>query len=185
VKILPAHSGGLTQPEYERSISLAIAGFLEEHGGSVLLFAHVFGSPWVADDRQVIRRIAQSLGGLTGRVVMMDDSNDPHLLSAAYSRLDVLLGTRMHSNIFALSQGVPCLAVGYLHKTRGMMRMLDLEQWCLDVSGARGDCVARRLAELWRSRKAVRLHLARIIPSLAEQSEKVAQMIASDYLRMH
>ena len=39
----------------------------------------------------------------------------------------------MHSNIFALSGGVPTIAVSYLHKTEGIMQGLGLEDWIIPI----------------------------------------------------
>ena len=39
----------------------------------------------------------------------------------------------MHSNIFALSETVPVIAIGYLHKTRGIASMLGMDRWVLDI----------------------------------------------------
>ena len=50
--------------------------------------------------------------------------------------LDYLVGTRFHSVIFALAARVPCIAIGYEHKTRGIMRDLSLDGWVLPARGA-------------------------------------------------
>ncbi len=41
--------------------------------------------------------------------------------------MDLFLGTRLHSNIFALVAGVPVVAVAYQYKTFGLMEMIGLK----------------------------------------------------------
>ena len=50
-----------------------------------------------------------------------------------WSRCDMFIGTRMHSNIFALAGGVPTIAISYLHKTTGIMEDLGLSDWVIAI----------------------------------------------------
>lgn len=50
-----------------------------------------------------------------------------------YSRLDLLVGMRMHSNILAATVGVPFVALSYEYKTDGLVQSLGLEEYCLKV----------------------------------------------------
>lgn len=49
-----------------------------------------------------------------------------------YSRLDLLLGMRMHSNILAAIQGVPFAAISYEHKTEGIASQIDMKKYCIN-----------------------------------------------------
>jgi colanic acid/amylovoran biosynthesis protein len=108
------------------------------------------------DDRIVERRIAGYCGSSPLRI---DERVDFRDLKGLYSACDLMLGTRFHSVIFALTSMVPCLAIEYEHKTRGIMRDLGLEEWVLpidEVSHARlwsSGCVpnARSTARCWPS----------------------------------
>jgi colanic acid/amylovoran biosynthesis protein len=57
----------------------------------------------------------------------------PDTLQSAYGTVDYFIGTRMHSVILALNAGTPVLAIGYLHKTRGVLDALMLGDSCLDI----------------------------------------------------
>ena len=41
----------------------------------------------------------------------------------------------MHSNIAALSSGVPVVALAYSHKTAGIMHEFDLDEFVLELGG--------------------------------------------------
>lgn len=48
-----------------------------------------------------------------------------------YSKIDLLLGMRMHSNILASILGKPFVAISYEHKTEGISRQLGLGKYCI------------------------------------------------------
>jgi colanic acid/amylovoran biosynthesis protein len=45
-----------------------------------------------------------------------------------------MIGTRLHSVIFSLVGGAPAIAISYNHKVDGIMGMLGLEKYVLDIS---------------------------------------------------
>jgi polysaccharide pyruvyl transferase WcaK-like protein len=90
----------------------------------------------------------------------------------------------MHSQIFAISQGVPVVAIGYLAKTRGMLQMLGLERWYVHISKANGGGLAQLLAALWDERAQVRAHLELIVPAMVEQASGCGAEIAADYAEL-
>lgn len=48
-----------------------------------------------------------------------------------YSKIDLLLGMRMHSNILASILGKPFVAISYEHKTEGISKQLGLGKYCI------------------------------------------------------
>jgi colanic acid/amylovoran biosynthesis protein len=105
----------------------------------------------------------------------------PADLKAAYGHLDILIGTRMHSVIFALTEGVPSLAIGYLHKTRGLMRMVGLEDCMLDIDNIQMDQMTQVLEKLWSERNAVRARIQGKVPWMVENARQAGELIAADY----
>ncbi len=174
----PAFPG---QDSYESAIADAIRSFLAEHGGMAIFLPQVWGPTLAQDDRTVARRISVRLPELADQIVLADEVEGAALLKAVYGRLDLLLGTRMHSLIFAISQGVPVVAVGYLTKTRGLLQMLGLEHWHLPIAEAQGQRPAQLLAELWQQRAEVRAKMTEVVPPMVAQAAGCGAEIASDY----
>lgn len=118
---------------YEASILEACRYFLDRTHGKVVLFNQVSGLIDAAMDSISAERIFRNLAGYSDQVVYINREISPGLLKAVYGQMDFFLGTRMHSNIFALSQGIPVLAVSYRYKTIGLMKSMDLEAWVLSI----------------------------------------------------
>jgi colanic acid/amylovoran biosynthesis protein len=105
----------------------------------------------------------------------------PALLKAVYGGLDAFIGTRMHSNIFALSSGVPTVAIGYQFKTLGIAQSVGIEAWVLDIESLEASTLVQRLAALWAEQDRIRAHLRQTIPSLARRAAEAGQLIAADF----
>jgi len=176
------HDRHHARPEqYEAAIAVALRAFLQAHGGSAILFPQVCGPSAGEDDRPPSRRIAAQLRGDGLPVVALAAEATPAQLQAAYGQMDLFLGTRLHSNIFALTAGTPVLAIAYQYKTHGVMRMLGLEAWVIDIGQATAEVVSAALEKLWRERAALRAQLQRTLPEIQHRARQAAAWIRADF----
>ena len=51
-----------------------------------------------------------------------------------YGHAQIVIATRLHAAIFALIGGAPCVAISYSHKTEGIMQMLGLRRYVIDIA---------------------------------------------------
>jgi len=168
------------QAEYESACAEAARFFVERCGGRVIIFPQVWGPSTPQDDRVAARRVAGLLADLGPLVLNVQEPLSPDLLKAVYGLMDLFVGTRMHSNIFALSQEVPVIAIGYQHKTRGIAQMVGLQQWVVDIDQVDDKTLVKMLADLWEERETVHAHLRQVIPSLVQQAGQAGSVIAAD-----
>ena len=152
------------QQQYETAMVALIEHMIDRYDAQVALFAQCVGPTPAQDDRLVATRIAARLPGRA--LIRADQPLAPAVLKTAYAQLDLLVATRMHSAIFALSAGVPTLAIGYLHKSTGIMEMLGLVAHTLDIADANTARCLAHFEALWAARADVRLLLAQRIPAL-------------------
>ncbi len=176
------HDRHHARPEqYEAAIAAALRAFLQAHGGSAILFPQVCGPSAGEDDRPPSRRIAEQLWGDGLPVVALAAEATPAQLQAAYGQMDIFLGTRLHSNIFALTAGTPVLAIAYQYKTHGVMRMLGLGEWVIDIQQMTAEVVSAALEKLWRERVVLRAQLQRTLPEIQRQARQAAAWIRADF----
>ena len=141
------------QARYERAVAALADHVIESYGAHVVFVAQVTSQHHADDDRIVSARVADRMR-LPAHVI--HDRLDHRTLKSLYTTLDLLVGTRFHSVIFALNMGVPALAIEYEHKTTGVMTDLGLGAWVIDIEAvtpegliATFDClVAHRAAYL-------------------------------------
>ncbi|MFI9802992.1 polysaccharide pyruvyl transferase family protein [Streptomyces sp. NPDC052301] len=164
------------QETYEKAMAAAVRRALD-------CDAHVVLVPQVTcafqgdDDRPVNARIAAHAGPHARLHVLDDATIDHHDVHALYGAADFILGTRFHSVIFGLTSGVPCAAVEYDHKTRGIMADLGLEEWVVRMSDARGTVVADLLDRLLLSGDDYRKHLRAVLPEYTERAGEFTRVL--------
>ncbi|OAS17176.1 polysaccharide pyruvyl transferase family protein [Paenibacillus oryzisoli] len=161
--------------KYIASIRHAIQFIHQRYKGKVLLMPQVLGPNDFNDDRIISREV---LAGIDARIAeLLSFDFHPRELKYLYSKMDMFVGTRMHSNIFALSNHIPTVAINYEHKTRGIMEMLGLHDYVVDISDIEQQSFIRMIDRCWQNRQELRDKLASEIPSVVEQAELPAQIL--------
>lgn len=168
------------QAAYEAGVVAACRRFLAETEGHLFLFSQVWGPTEAEDDRIPARRVAAALGE-SGRVHLVDEPLDPPTLKGCYGQMGLLLGTRMHSNIFALSEGTPVLAVGYRVKSRGIMEMMGMPEWVIPIEEATPEALPARLMAAWQARERLRRQVAGRLPTIRAEAEAAVGLLAEDF----
>jgi len=115
---------------YIRETASAIDQLVAHHSADVLIASHV-EIDGVIDDRAIAKKVYE-LVKEKARVHVLGTYDDAEI-KGIWGNCDLFVGTRMHSNIFALASGVPTIAISYLHKTTGIMKGLGLSEWVLEI----------------------------------------------------
>jgi colanic acid/amylovoran biosynthesis protein len=124
----------VNQLEYEKTIISLIVKLLENNENIyIYLFVQSYGPGIDHDDRQIVSRIYANLRPQHERVFVLSDFQDALQIKAAYKSMDCIIGTRMHTGIFAISEAVPVVLIGYQPKTFGVMEALDLGGYCMNI----------------------------------------------------
>jgi len=124
---------------YMDSLLEAVRAVVDKYKGTVVLVPHVVGPEKAEDDRLVTeefyKRVIEYLH-VEGRIILIKslDILIPKDIVEIYSLADVVVATRFHSAIFALLSSVPVIAIGYQHKCMGILKMLSLEKYFLDIN---------------------------------------------------
>ncbi len=163
------------QDVYEKSIADLIDAFLHDHPeGHVFLFPQVWGPTEADDDRIPAYRIRELLKHplAVRQVHVVSEPHPPSVLRAAYHYMDLFVGSRLHSNIFALTCGVPVIAIAYQDKTHGVMRMLGLSEWVIDINRITSKKLVELYRRLWDERERVQHHIQQVVPACKEQLKK-------------
>jgi colanic acid/amylovoran biosynthesis protein len=170
------------QAKYETAVAEAIRVFIEQTNGQVFLFSQVRGPSWAEDDRVPARRVHVLLVDLHDRVVLIEEEQvTADSLKAAYGLMDIFIGTRLHSNIFALSAGTPAVMIQYQYKTRGIVEMLGLEKWVIEIEAITASNLSETLMSLWEQRHVVTHEINLAITKTTKQIEEIGVLIAADF----
>jgi len=118
------------QARYEASVAEACVAWMVHTGGRVRFLSTCTSlGGYTQDDRVVARRVAKRIGAGV-RVVEQDDLPFD-VVRGQLASCDLVLGTRMHSLIFATTAGVPGVGIAYEFKTGEWLEQVGLGELCL------------------------------------------------------
>lgn len=170
------------QAGYEERMGRFARRLAEEMGADAWFLPQVTYGAGGDDDRETARRVRAAAGD-SPRLHLVEDELSPAEMRGFCGAMDVFVGTRMHSNIFALSMGVPTLAVGYQPKTAGIMAQLGLERFVLPIELLTAERLWERFKRMLDEREAITGALETGIPRLREDARRAARLIEEDWLR--
>jgi colanic acid/amylovoran biosynthesis protein len=168
------------QEEYEITMASFVTWLVEEMDAKVVFFPQVTFAEGSDDDREAAQRVATRV---TNRnlVYVLEDELDAEEIKWLCGRMEIFVGTRMHSNIFAMSCGIPTIAIAYQPKTSGIMRSLGLEEFVLPIEKTTPASLRELFEALASKRATIRELLLRRIPEVEEQALLGGELIAKDF----
>ena len=81
--------------------------------------------------------------------IVLEDDIHPNEVKQLIWNFDYFIGTRMHSNIFAISMGKPTIAIAYEKKTNGIMHTVEMDDYVIEMKSIS----AKKLIELSEKQK--------------------------------
>jgi colanic acid/amylovoran biosynthesis protein len=138
---------------------------------SIYLFSQCYGPGIDHDDRQIVMRMYNRLKDHAGKVVVLGDFSDALEAKAAYKCMDCIIGTRMHTGIFAITESVPVILIGYQPKTYGVMESLGLERHCVDIETMDVGTLYAKVLELLENRDNVKEQTSSLLAQIQKQLE--------------
>jgi polysaccharide pyruvyl transferase WcaK-like protein len=169
-----------TANEYVRLLTLVANHCIRQWGASVILIPHTFSmqEPPREDDRLLCGLVEVAVSNPSRCFVVR------RYLSAAMAKsveghVDLMIGSRFHSCVFALSSGIPAVALGWTHKYPELMALVGLDQNALihvDFSPAR---VTELLDAVWRRRDQARTTIQECLPKIRAEVSQVFDTIAA------
>jgi len=158
--------------DYRTLIPAVIRMLLENKDVVVLLVPHVFplADYEVESDLNACLKVYKQLKQIyPGRIFLMEGQYDQGEIKYIISLCDFFIGSRMHSCIAALSQGIPAIGLAYSKKFEGVFRSVGAERSVIDMRSHNRDEILEDIAEAYKRRQATAKHLAEIIPAIREE----------------
>jgi colanic acid/amylovoran biosynthesis protein len=120
---------------YIEGVARAVEWLIKTHNCSVTFISTCQGIPeYGAKDSIVADKIAKKIASWAApRVTVDHDFHNPIDLQKMLSGFDLVIATRMHMAILALSAGVPVLPIAYEFKTTELFNRLGMEKWVTQI----------------------------------------------------
>jgi colanic acid/amylovoran biosynthesis protein len=169
---------GCRDPEALFETYLSEMARLADHVVSVLGGSPIFVSQCTdsgGDDAAIALQVRDRMRH-HGKALVVAQDVSPEVLQALYRRLDMMVGTRMHANILAMTQLTPVLAIAYQHKTPGIMTMAGLGAHVVDIAEVSGRLIPA-FARAWAEREHMRRVLTETIPALRARAARDTEVL--------
>lgn len=169
----PGHSDPMSKLENYLSSVVKLINFVtEELDYQVVLFPQVISPDSEDDDRNTSRVIR-------GRVInkqnvyVLENDYDPSELKGMINLCKVFVGTRMHSNIFALGCRVPTIAISYLPKTEGIMGMVNQQKYVKSISDVSFDWLKEQFIDIINNEQKIREELEIYVENIEKKLQNL------------
>ncbi len=148
--------------DYKVFLTDLLSAMASVTSSSFLLVPHTLAPAGdIESDNDACHQLRMALPpAVRSRVRIVTGEYDAHQIKGIISQLDFFVGSRMHSCIAALSQGVPCVGVAYSMKFKGVFESVGMEDWVVDGRHLDEMHAIERVVELYGSRESVRSGLA-------------------------
>ncbi|SEA28577.1 polysaccharide pyruvyl transferase family protein [Alkalimonas amylolytica] len=103
------------------------------------------------------------------------EMEDPLAVKAYIGGASLVVSSRFHGAINALSQGVPCIATSWSHKYRQMMQDFGMEEYCIETLTP--GSLQRSMTQLLANQQAITAQLKQTKEALHQQNLQMWQRI--------
>lgn len=128
------------------------------------------------DDKQVSYQLVELM---TEQAAVVDGDYAPRQILGLVGRVDLLLGIRLHSLIFALQQGVLPLGISYDPKVDNLLAQFDLHP-AAETDNFQADKAYRKIINLWKNREGILNDCAKkleTVEGLARQNLEIIEKL--------
>ena len=149
--------------DYRKYIVNLLIYLLRNQSNDIMLVPHTYGNNNdIESDTEASYGIRDLLPPeLYKRVFVVADKFKTNELKSLIGECDFFIGSRLHSCIAALSQGVPCVGVAYSDKFQGVFETVGMEKWVIDGRILDENTALENTVVLYRDRNLVRHTLAK------------------------
>lgn len=174
------HFPGFSDPkskfkEYKSAIAHAADYLIDEFGAEVIFIPMIMANA-AYDERIIASDIIKEVRN-PGKTKIIQGEYSPTELRAMVGQMDLLIGTRFHSVIFAMTMGVPAISIMYEHKSMGIMKMMNLEHFIIDINNLEKDTVTEKINLILNDRNSVITTLTSNVKLLQKLAKSNAEYV--------
>jgi len=174
---IPDSKSELKNNQFVNIIKDTIDSLVKENNAIIIFFPQVI-IPDSEDDRLLSIEIKNKIvSSQSKNIFVLSENYSPHQLKAMMGNMDLFIGKRFHSCIFALSMYVPTIIIGYEKKALGVMKMLGYEKFVLDVNSLSKAKLVSLVKKLLSEREIIRKYLMQKIPALQHAAKRNGEFL--------
>ena len=159
------------KPDYPELVYRIIDLVLADEKSEVLLVPHVFHPPGhVESDSEACAKVYEVVNSkYPDRIFRVSESYNQNEIKYVIGKCDFFIGSRMHSCIAALSQGIPAVGLAYSRKFNGVFHSIGMDDLVVDMREKEQEEIIDAVVEALEQRDAVAAHLRNAVPDAQQR----------------
>lgn len=133
------------------------------------------------DDVRPIKAIYKEIV-IKSNINIINEDLSFDILAYIYQQSKIIIGTRLHTCIFSLIGGTPAIAISYQHKVAGIMNMLGLDNYVLNIGKMNFSDAKQMIDKIMNNRSNLSKYTLREIESAKQELKKAMNKIIEDNL---
>ena len=161
--------------DYRELVFRVVDLLMENEKLLVLLVPHVFTpSGNVESDPEACRQVYGKMQAkYPNRIFSVQGTYDQSEIKYLIGRCDFFIGSRMHSCIAAMSQGIPAIGLAYSKKFQGVFRSVGAEQSVIDMRQLDSEEILRAVTESLQRRQVISERLGQAVPEVRDMISSI------------
>lgn len=175
------YSNSMSKAEVENYITAhaqALDSAIEKHGFKVAFLPHYI-SGFSGDDLEISQKIIQQMRYKQNTDVIVTESVPE--FKALLNRMSMVISSKMHPAILAVSAFVPVLSIVYDHKQTGFFQRLDMIDCTLNIQEVSTERLAAKIEDTWSQHEQLTGALREQIPMWQKNVRSVMKKVVSRY----
>jgi len=174
------YSRSLSKQEVNRYILVhakALDRAIEKYGFSIIFMPH-YVSGFRSDDLGICKLVLSKMKNADKAKIV--DTNNVEEFKALINGVDMVISSKMHPSVFAVSAFVPTLNVAYDHKQTGFFLSLGISDCVISVREISYKNLLSKIDYVWNKKDSLRVLLKKRVPVLQKHvKESIALAMAS------
>ncbi len=113
-----------------------------------------------------------------GPVANLTDFYFADTMKSIIGNLDLLLGSRFHSLVFALSSNVPVVALSWAYKYRELMQLVDQGDFVIEHEQLHESAIIELMDRVWEHRSRNKAQIAQALPRIQSKVDATFEDVA-------
>lgn len=165
--------------EYVAFMARVVRHCIQHWGAQVVLIPHEIS---MADrpkrDDRFLCSLIELASAPSGRCISLSSCQTSEQTKSIIGHLDILIGSRFHSLVFALAAALPVVAVGWAHKYEQLMGLFGLEGHAVEHRHLDFEVARKLLDRVWANRGQTSAQVSRALPAIEQRVDRVFDKVA-------
>lgn len=123
--------------QYLKTINEVSSYIKEKYKYNIVFFSHVQGPNSFENDKIIVQEYRNKFDKDSSKYLYIDSFYSPQEIKEFYGEAELMIGTRFHSVIFALSKNVPAIAISYSGYKAFIMNQVEMKDFMIKIEDIR------------------------------------------------